>query len=71
MALDFTPDLDGQCLCTRMLCWPVQSALAFVNACLTCDCDGACMVLCCCPCRTLCGTCETDAERKHYHRYYY
>ncbi len=60
---DYTPDLDNQNVFMRALCWPVQSCVALSNACLTCDCDGALKVLLCCPCRTLCGWCETDAEQ--------
>ena len=55
--IDFTPDLAGQSWCTRLVMWPCQCGLALSNACATCDVDGCCKVLWCCPVRrtVLCG----------------
>ena len=60
--IDYTPDLTKQDFCTRLLCWPCQCGLALTNAFAICDMNGFCAVLCCCPCRTLCGACPTKSE---------
>jgi hypothetical protein len=62
--IDYTPDLQKQPFCTRILCWPCQCGLALSNTFLQCDPAGFCTILCCCPCRTLCGLFPTACEHE-------
>uniref|UniRef100_A0A7S3L676 Uncharacterized protein n=1 Tax=Amphora coffeiformis TaxID=265554 RepID=A0A7S3L676_9STRA len=62
--LDLKSDLNDKSFCHRLFCWPCDSSVAFCVALRNCDCSGVMKVLCCCPCRTCCGGCPTDAESR-------